>query len=119
MTPKNVVRKFVESCGWRVEDVERWVPGRPITLDFGGFADLIAYTDRIDDVLAIQVTTDRHHGEHITKATHLDRARIWARGTRRLFFVSTPSWRITELLENGWCEERGRGIENAERIFRG
>jgi hypothetical protein len=48
---------LLESLGWRVADVERWIPGTHRTKDLFGFADLLCVKAGVG-TLAVQVTSE-------------------------------------------------------------
>lgn len=56
LTHKTQAMRLLESFGWQVADVEKWIPGTRITKDLWQFADVIAVKPGVG-TLALQVTS--------------------------------------------------------------
>ena len=58
MSPTARTKRLLESEGFIVEVVERWIPGANIRRDLWGFLDVLAIRDGL--TLGVQVTTADH-----------------------------------------------------------
>jgi hypothetical protein len=57
--------KYLRLLGYRVEIVERWIPGANIRRDLFGFIDLLAIKD--GEVLAVQTTSGSNVAARVAK----------------------------------------------------
>jgi len=63
--------------GWYAYSVSRWVPQAKRTIDFAGFADIIAYSPALGTIVACQATTTANQAARVTKILALESAGSW------------------------------------------
>jgi hypothetical protein len=56
---------WLREHGYEAAIAEKWLPHTNIKVDLFGFIDVLAVNE--DQLLAIQVTDDSHHAEHVKK----------------------------------------------------
>ncbi len=97
--------------GWYAYPASRWVPQAGRRVDFGGFADVIAYSPALRIIVACQATTTAHQADRLAKILSLESAGGWMkaggkihvhgwgkrgpRGKRKLWTLT-----VTPVLEN-------------------
>ena len=65
--------------GWYAYSVRRWVPQARRTIDFAGFADIIAYSPALGVIQACQSTTTSNQAARISKILALESASGWVK----------------------------------------
>ena len=78
---------WLRGLGFTVDKVERRLPRGFVTVDFMGFADLLAVRPRDVGVLAIQATTNGHLQERVRKVQAEPRATLWVECGNRVWVV--------------------------------
>lgn len=101
MSPMARTRRMLESEGYLVDTVERWIPGANVRRDLFGFLDLVAI--REGETLGVQVTT----------ADHVAHRRVKMLGLPSLPHVLRAGWRV-EI--HGWRKVKGRWTPRRERV---
>ena len=81
--------KLLEADGWTVERVEQTIPRTFIKRDFGGFADLIAYSPS-RGIMAIQATGGGNMAARASKTRTEPRSALWLASGGR---IQIHDWR--------------------------
>jgi len=82
--------------GFFAFSVSRWVPQARRTIDFAGFADIIAFCPRRAVIVACQATTTAHQATRATKILGLSSAAGW--------------WKSGgDIVVHGWAKKGPRG----------
>lgn len=63
--------------GWYAFSTSRWVQQAGRRIDFGGFADIIAYSPALGIIVACQTTTTDHQANRLSKILSLEAASGW------------------------------------------
>lgn len=95
------------SMGFQVVKTEHWNPWSKVRVDFGHFADAIAWKPQ-EGIVAIQATGPTGHAKHRQKILEDERAAplafLWCRSRGRIQIWS-------------WRKKRGRWQSNHEEII--
>lgn len=87
---------YLKSKGYHVHKTEYWNSFARKRIDFGGFADAIAYSDFERGCLAINFTTTGNISGHIKKYETNDNLKAWFRAGNRFVI-------------HGWAKRGPRG----------
>ena len=77
MSPCERTMIWLRGLGFTVDKVERRLPRGFVTVDFMGFADILAIRPGMKGVLAVQATTGGHLQERVHKVQAEPRANLW------------------------------------------
>lgn len=69
LSPKTRSMRLMESEGYMVDDVERWIPRTPITKDLYSCFDLLGIHRETGNVRAVQVTSASNVSARVRKIT--------------------------------------------------
>ncbi len=69
--------RWYRKQGWFAFSVSRYVPQARRTIDFAGFADIIAYSPALARIVACQATTTANQAARVTKILALESASAW------------------------------------------
>ncbi len=69
--------RWYRKQGWYAYSVSRYVPQAKRTIDFAGFADIIAYSPALACIVACQATTTANQAARVSKILALDSASAW------------------------------------------
>jgi len=80
--------ELLRSLQYTVEKVEHRLPRGWTTVDFMGFADILAIRADLTGVLAVQATTTAHLAEHVKKVIDEPRSAIWLLSRNGIWVVA-------------------------------
>lgn len=89
--------------GWWAYSVSRWVSQAGRRIDFGGFADVIAYSPSLGIIVACQATTTAHQANRLAKILSLDSAGAWLKAGGKIHV-------------HGWGKKGERGKRKLWRL---
>ncbi len=84
---------WLREQGYTVEKVEHRLPRGFTTVDFMGFADILALHGQHDGVLAVQATTTPHLQDRVKKVLAEPRHKTWLACSNRIWVVG---WRLAK-----------------------
>jgi len=88
--------RWYRKQGWYAYSVSRYVTQAKRTIDFAGFADIIAYSPVLAQIVACQATTTGNQAARVSKILALESAAAW--------------WKAGgDIQVHGWAKKGPRG----------